>query len=266
MTDAQKPITFRRRIVVAAHDNVVRGALEDDFHHFEIELTHDGRVITGAQGRAVRTPWNTCPGALERLRDFVGTPLSTAVHVARNLPDSLQHCTHWFDLAVVAVAQAARGGRRQYDMTVPPRLGGKNLPKVGADGTVTMPPGKPIDGKTRPEIRRDGELLFHWDIESETIVGPEPFAGLTLRGLSSWAARHDDSDQVEAVLLLRRAAYIAAGRALPFHLLLRATQHPQLQGACYVFQASRMDAARRNVEATLDFTETPDVLLKDFAP
>ena len=264
MSDSQKPITFRRRIIVAAHDNVVRGALEDDFHHFEIELTHDGRVITAARGRAVRTPWNTCPGALERLQDFVGTPVSETIQVAKGLPDAFQHCTHWYDLAIVAVAQAARGGRRQYDMTVPPRLGATNLPKVAADGSVTLEPGKPIDGKTRPEIRRDGELLFHWDVEGETIAGPEPFVGLTLRGLSAWAARTPDNDLVEAALLMRRAVYIATGRALPFHKLLRATQHPQLQGACYAFQASRMGGARRNGEATLAFTETPDVLLKDF--
>ena len=38
---------FRRRIrTVAVDDGVVEGGLEDDFHHFEITLRHDGERVT----------------------------------------------------------------------------------------------------------------------------------------------------------------------------------------------------------------------------
>ena len=43
--------------------STVWGGLEDDFHHFEVTLHHDGAHVTGIEMHAVRWPWATCPDA-----------------------------------------------------------------------------------------------------------------------------------------------------------------------------------------------------------
>ena len=54
----------------------VWGGLEDDFHHFEVTLQHDGAHVTAIDMHAVRWPWATCPAAGQGLQALVGMELS----------------------------------------------------------------------------------------------------------------------------------------------------------------------------------------------
>ena len=46
---------YRRRIrLVALGPEAVWGGLEDDFHHFEVTLRHDGRHVTALLTRTIR--------------------------------------------------------------------------------------------------------------------------------------------------------------------------------------------------------------------
>ena len=61
--------SYRRRIrLVREADDVVWGGLEDDFHHFEVRLRHDGTTVTRVDMHAVRWPWVTCADAGRNLK------------------------------------------------------------------------------------------------------------------------------------------------------------------------------------------------------
>ena len=65
---------FRRKIIVDASANQVRGGIEDDFHHYEILLTHDGSVVTSAKTTSLRIPYSTCTEAGGQLARGPGRP------------------------------------------------------------------------------------------------------------------------------------------------------------------------------------------------
>ena len=46
----------------------VWGGLEDDFHHFEVTLHHDGDHVTGLEMEALRWPWAPYPDAGRKLQ------------------------------------------------------------------------------------------------------------------------------------------------------------------------------------------------------
>ena len=70
-------LPYRRRIRLLRIDSVtVWGGLEDDFHHFEVTLTHDGHQVTQIEMEALRWPWATCPDAGANLALLVGMELS----------------------------------------------------------------------------------------------------------------------------------------------------------------------------------------------
>ena len=102
------------------------GELEDDFHHFRVELRHDGSLVTDVVGSGLRSPWTTCLDAGVPLRALVGTRLTTGPLALSHL-DARQNCTHMFDLAGLIVTHAARGvdGDRVYDIAVDDPAGGR---------------------------------------------------------------------------------------------------------------------------------------------
>ena len=100
---------YRRRIrTVTVEPGVVEGGLEDDFHHFEVRLRHDGEHVTGIQVRSRRWPWDTCPDAAANLRPIEGMPLSPRCTAVAGIANPLLNCTHQFDLAGLCVSHAAR--------------------------------------------------------------------------------------------------------------------------------------------------------------
>lgn len=227
--------TFNRRIVIShrPHDadagGQVRAALEDDFHHFRVEISHDGQQVVALAVGALRHPYSLCPSAAEPLQALVGMPLDRVANaVTRHTEASLQ-CTHLLDLAGLAIAAAAnRRALRRYDVAVPDRVG----------------------GATRPRLDRDGQPLLQWHLQDSTIIGPAPFAGVSLhRGLARWALQTLSADDAEATLVLRRCAAISLGRAKD----LDAQRHAVATGYCHVQQPHRAALALRVVGSFWDF-------------
>jgi hypothetical protein len=237
---------FNRRVLAAAEPGRGFAALEDDFHHFHAEIAHDGERVTAVAAQALRYPRSTCPEAIERLQQFVGMPLDAA---STGIDGSWQ-CTHMYELARLAIAQARRGpGSRLYEICVPDR----------------------IARRTRAEIRRDGTLLLAWDFEGKYIVAPERFAGLDIYGRIRWP-EDMHSDELEAAMLLRRGAWLSIARGTFAPSVEAANtpggvkykRHSPGSAACYSYQpeiAAR--ATEFRIENRRDFTGHPGDLLAE---
>jgi hypothetical protein len=226
---------FRRSIQIATvregDQGIARAALEDDFHHFRVELAFAGGVVTQARGMGLRIPYTGCAGASAALSALVGMPLDSIANSVTRATDASQQCTHQLDLAGLALACAARGiTRRRYDIEVPRRQG------------------KATSGR----IDRDGETVLDWRIDGETITGPEQHAGVHLQqGFARWALTTLAEDDAEAALILRRCLMISRGRERDLDLL----QHAEPSGRCFAQQPERAVIALRVVGSTWDFSE-----------
>jgi hypothetical protein len=234
---------YRRRIRLATVEpGVVRAELEDDYHHFRCTLTYADGVVTGCEGEAVRHPWTTCPGAMGLLRSLVGTPLDARSTAILGRVRGNEHCTHLVDLAGLAIAHAyARRDRRDYDITVPDRVG----------------------TRCEPVLARDGEVILHWVVDGATIVDPPRFAGIGVTGgFREFVERELDVDTAEAAVVLRRGTMISWGRSMQLDDVAVAAELDML-GSCHTFTAGTAEHAERERGSTLDFTDAPDRLLDD---
>jgi hypothetical protein len=238
---------FRRRFALRAEPGRVIGDMEDDFHRFHLVLEHDGARVTDVSGEARRYPWTECPGATEPLRTLVGATVSDDPTGAASHANPRENCTHLFDLASLALTHAQRGsGRRTYDIAIPDR----------------------IDGATRATLHRDGAELLSWDIVNTRIRGPEPYAGVSMRGSAfiNWTVEHLDPETAEAALALRRASFIAVGRSRNLDDAATAEVYmPLAKGSCYTFTVGIAERAARMKGTTLDFTHHPERLLADLS-
>jgi hypothetical protein len=240
---------YRRRIrTVAVGQGVVEGGLEDDFHHFEVTLRHDGVRVTDVEARSRRWPWSTCPAAAAHLRPIEGMPLSTRCTAIAEMADPRMNCTHQFDLAGLCVSHAARGDEgRQYDAEVPPA----------------------VDGVTEPRLWRDGELVLAWTLSwrdgSRRLVDSPPYDQAPWRGgFFRWADDTLDPDAAEAAIVLRRACEIGMGRGMDLEAVDSAAElGPMMGSVCYTMQPSVMAVAFRNRGSIRDFARHPDALLRD---
>lgn len=207
---------FRRRFRVTPSAGCVTTEVEDDYHRMEVTLRHDGRVATSVEGRLIRAPWTTCPGATAQVRDtFTGVAL--AEFPARGGKPA--NCTHLYDLALLGAAHAFEASAFVYEMLI----------------------GDPVDGERRAEIRRDGVTVFGWTEKAFRIVAPEALAGNSLQQLKPWVDALAPHEQ-EAVRLLRWANMIANGRQIP---LERQSDASRMPSTCYTFQPERKTIAVR---------------------
>lgn len=250
--------TFRRRIVLDCDGGTVRAGLEDDFHHFRVTVTMDGDRVVDIDAKTFRFPWSTCPGAVAPLRGFIGQSVSSGMLRRQDMPSPRLNCTHLHDLTLLALAQAVRGpGRRQYDVTVPPRE--PNGRSIGPDNIPTWPP-----GRTSATLARDGDLLMRFDMEGETVRAPAEAAGLDFRHLGKWAAEKGDDDFLEAVKVFRQGFFVSSGRAVPVEIVNHDLVRQVMSGVCYTFQPERIDQGERCLDTPRDFTDQPDVLVAGF--
>lgn len=236
---------FRRRFRLRGEPGRVIADMEDDFHRFHVELDHDGERVTEIRGEAHRYPWTECPGATVPLRELIGMPLSLRPTAAAEHTNPRVNCTHLFDVASLTVTHAARGGdRRQYDIAIPDR----------------------DEGRTRATLHRDGEKLLTWDVSGTKIEGPPPTTGIELRGSQfiRWAESEFDLDLAEAAIALRRATFIAMGRARNLDEAPSASVYMSLaKGSCHSFTPGIAERAMRVKGTTHDFTHAPERLLAD---
>jgi len=184
---------YRRRIeLLTTSPSAVTGELEDSFHHFRVSIAHDAGRVTAVDGEAVRHPWSTCPDALGPLRALVGAPITPDATAHGAHADARTTCTHWFDLAGLAMAQAADGReRRRYDVVVDER---------------------DDRGRATADLSRDGEPVLAWEVDATTVLGPDPYTGQTMgRGFLAWANDRFDPETAEAAIVLRRACRISLG-------------------------------------------------------
>ena len=233
---------YRRKTIAEAGQFETVAAMEDDFHHFTVRLRHDGRHVTELTGEAVRFPWSTCPGAVIKLDELIGTPLFPTRDDPAPRPPINELCTHLFDIAKFAIAQSARGGRRQYDIVIP----------------------DPVDGGTTGDLSRDGVHLLHWVVEKGTVVAPPAFAGHRLPGRAEWpAGAIADAEALEAALMLRRALVIFRGRMSEYPVVTMADQVPGGFGSCFSYLPENASAGRWVMEEK-NYTASADPLLAGF--
>jgi hypothetical protein len=258
---------LHRRIRLVSEGGVARGAVEDDFHHFEVRIEHDGKTVQDITGAAWRRPWAKCAGAADDavIGKLRGVAIGTDMMRRKGLPDPLQQCTHLYEVALLAIAQAARGEARTYDIAVPTRADRTLFPVLDADGTIRRNP-LGVDGHTTATLARDGEAILHWTIEGETIVAPDAFAGVSQRDLSRWIVEHHvDNDLAEAIKVLRRGLHISGGRIQPVYKIPSAAYQGSAGGAaCFTFQPENASKAWRRDEDLRDFTRHRHRLLADF--
>jgi hypothetical protein len=240
---------FHRRIVAIVESGRVRAALEDESHHMEVTVTHDGQHVTGIDGTTYRIPWSTCPAAVAKVKELIGLPLQR-VNKTTGL-DAKEQCTHLFDLTRIAIARAAVNTSVQYDVAVPDR----------------------IERRTQPELLCNGKPILTWDVDDYALTGPELYAGHNLRGAPKWPAGLDD-DTIEAAIVLRRTIMLsmvrmpeaAAGREgnLPDGELNQIIKAEGRTGRCYTYQLPMFDTAKQ-MRFWNNFAERRDDLLANFA-
>lgn len=237
--------TYRRRILVRTDDTTTVGELEDDFHHFAIELEHPDGVITDVRALAVRHPWDVCASADDPIRAVIGTAVTDDPSVLGHL-EARHNCTHVFDLAGLAVAHAGRPDvTRCFDAAVtdPDDTGGR---------TATL--------------WVDGGLALHWELDQRAVVGPDRWAGIPLwKGFMRWATTQLDGPTAEAALVLRRAIDISRGRMDDLDLYRSNTElNHILDGICHAYTPENRDIGVRITGSARDFSERPELLLADF--
>ena len=240
--------SYHRRIVLIPEPGYVRAAMEDESHHMEVTLFHDGQRVTDIQSLTHRIPWAPCPGASAKLRDLIGLPLRR-MHQSTG-HDAKEHCTHLFDLTRLAMARALVQKAVQYDVALPDR----------------------IDRKTRAELLRDGRLCLFWEVSGVRVTAPELFAGHVVQGAPIWPDNLDD-DTIEAALVLRRLfvvarirdpeAGFARSRTDPNFQLTAAIRHANMVGHCFSYHADRIEQAT-SLYSWRNFAERRDELLAGY--
>src|SRR4051812_35855186 len=134
LIDAGK-LGCRRLQLIDPQPGHVTAEVEDDYHRFFVELSHDGERITGVATNAKRFPWTTCPSAGAHLAErLTGAPLSEVA--SRENP--LTHCTHMLDLAILAAAHAQDGAPTLYEMLVDDPHEGPREAILRSNGAETL--------------------------------------------------------------------------------------------------------------------------------
>jgi hypothetical protein len=233
---------YRRKSIAVANEFETVAAMEDDFHHFAVRLRHDGTHVTELHGEAVRFPWSTCPGAVAILDKLIGSPIRPSADDPGLKTHITEHCTHLYDVAKFAIAQSARGGRRQYDIVIP----------------------DPVGGYTEGDLSRDGVHLLHWAVQDRVITSPPKFAGHQLAGRAVWPdGSIKDADALEAAMMLRRALVIFRGRMSEYPEVTSADQVPGGFGSCFTYLPENASHGRWVMDEK-NYTSSPAPLLAEF--
>lgn len=216
---------YRRLIRIVPHAGRIDVDMEDDAHCFGVTVFHDGTMIDRVETREPRHPWTICPMAGAFLRERMqGVSLVQAPHIE----DQRQHCTHVYDLFVLAVRHVADTHETTYAIRVRD---------------------KDADGRKLGEIDRDGVPLLAF---------PE---AQDMRALAAWSAGLPE-DMQEPARMLRRGALVGQSRGMSFDAGGTAEGLMAIMaGACFTFQSERAGQAIRIADTVRDFSEEPEKML-----
>lgn len=231
---------FWRRIQLHPAPGRISAGLEDDFHRFLLQMTHDDGVITGIDPRGERIPWSTCADAGEFLAEqIVGQTLASVAQL-----DAHVHCTHLFELLVLCAAHAGDLAPTQFDLHVPDRQ----------------------QGRTCATLHENGREVLRWELDGTRIEGSDAWAGRDLRQLSQWKSSLTRAD-AERAMLLRRVVHISGGRNSQNLNIERASDRgPSRMGACFTYQMPRALDALRTPDWVRDFSRAGAEPLRGFDP
>jgi hypothetical protein len=215
----------------------VRVVVEDDYHHFRVAIEHDGRRVLTAATQAGRRPYSLCDVAGAQLEMLIGMDLKERMSAVFRYTDPRHQCTHQFDMAALAVAAAARGTvALRYDLIVPDRA----------------------QGRTAARALRDGREVLQWHLEGDCISAPDRFSGLGIgAGFTAWVSTRLSVEEAEAALMLRRAVFISAGRAMAGKFTV---PHAPASAACWVTQPARNVLALRRFSSWQNAVRESDEL------
>jgi hypothetical protein len=213
-----------RRIVLQPGPGYIGGALEDDMHRFHIRIDHaDGRIVAVA-AKAVRHPWSACPGAT----DFIARELAGELLEDTARRDPYQHCTHLFDLAVLAAAHAGDTAPTCFDMRVADR----------------------VEQRTTATLTENGVERLRWRLDGTAIAG----ADRDLRQLSQWK-RELPPHEAEWAMLLRRAIFVSGARQYRAPSLEQtAVMNQGRMGVCFNYQLPQAEGSTRTPNWHRDFS------------
>lgn len=234
---------LRRRIRLIATPGLVRAGVEDSYHSFRLDLSHDDGLVSDIKTHALRYPLNTCPLASEPLQRLIGLPLSTPWSdlMARENPRA--HCTHLYDLFFLAMTHVSRGGQRTYDITIPDES----------------------PGPVWSTVHRDGAEVLRWKTQAGIVLEPDALAGRPLlKGFSRWAAEQLSGDELEAAVVLHKGYFVS--RARRFDIAGgagRSVAHLEvMRGACFSYSEPRMSVAVRMAGHVIDTSSPTTPLLE----
>jgi hypothetical protein len=220
------PPGFRRKIVLQPGEGWIGGALEDDMHRFHIRLDHAEGRITAVTAKAVRHPWSACPGAT----DFIARELTGELLVDAAKRDPFQHCTHLFDLAVLAAAHAGDTEPTRFDMLVADK----------------------VEGRATATLAENGVETLCWQLDGTMIAG----AGKDLRQLSKWKLELP-RQEAQWATVLRRAVYVSGARQyVPPPNNPTASESPERMGVCFNYQLPQAETSHRRPNWHRDFSES----------
>ena len=209
---------FRRNQLIDPRAGRVRADVEDNLHHFWVEIEHDDVRVLALRTGAVRQPWTTCSAAGEFLSQrMTGARLDELLKV----DSPLAHCTHQHDLALLAAAHAT-----------------DSLPTLYS--TFASDQHEPVQ---HAELYRNGVAQLSWDITDSEIVSPGLGSGLSLRKLRLW--EHDlSAGEREMARVLRRTVFTSGARLYDYSRTPTADRVVESVGACYTFQPERSPGSR----------------------
>jgi hypothetical protein len=238
---------FHRRVRIVAGNAGASADVEDDEHRFGADVCHDRKFVLSVTGRAIRTPWTTCPLASGQLEELRGTPLLSSPYKVLRQVRLAHQCTHMVDMAALAVCAAARGVTQcQYDCVITVE------DRVGADWRIGT-------------MQRNNEPRTYWVVQDGIVREPASYAGCQMQRSGRWIEERAGSiEEIESVFVMQRAMLVAGGKRVILDEHETAANQVWMTGACFSFQSSRIRDARRHFGSSRTFSQ-PQELLSDLS-
>lgn len=230
------PPGLHRRILLQPSTGWIGAALEDDMHRFHLRIDHADERIARIAAKAIRHPWSACPGAA----GFITEELTGRTLAEVGGRDPARHCTHLYDLAILAAAHIGDEAPTCFDMLVADRVG----------------------GRTTAILLENGAQVLRWRLEGTVIAD----TGLDLRQLSKWKRGLPPRD-AERATLLRRAIFVSGARQYVAPSPEQtAIMNEGRMGVCFNYQMPQAKTSTRTPNWHRDFSQSGHEPLEGLEP